>query len=164
MLTATSLASQIPWSCSSQRRQLETIYEQRRGSVKASLKAAASRIHLAFDLWTSSNNYAIMAVSSHFLDSKGIQQQRLLALTRQGGAHSGDNLATTPLRVVKEWEIQDRIGTLVSDNASSNDTCTAAFFRQINPAFTKTDMKERRMRCYGHILNLVGKAFFHGED
>ncbi|KAL2146103.1 hypothetical protein VTI28DRAFT_5196 [Corynascus sepedonium] len=67
-----SLASQIPWSRSSQRRQLETIYEQKRSSVKASLKAAMSRIHLAFDLWTSSNNYAIMAVSSHFLDSKGI--------------------------------------------------------------------------------------------
>lgn len=160
----TSLASQIPWSWTSQRRQLETIYEQKRGSVKASLKAAASRIHLAFDLWTSSNNYAIMAVSGHFLDSKGIQQQRLLALARQGGAHTGDNLATTLLQVVKEWEIQDRIGTLVSDNASSNDTCTTAFFRQINPAFTKTDVIERRMRCYGHILNLVGKAFFQGED
>jgi hypothetical protein len=159
-----SLASQIPWSRSSQRRQLETIYEQKKASVKASLKAAASRIHLAFDLWTSSNNYAIMAVSSHFLDSKGIQQQRLLALTRQSGAHTGDNLAATLLHVVKEWEIQDHIGTLVSDNASSNDTCTTAFFRQINPAFTKTDMIERRLRCYGHILNLVGRAFFHGED
>ena len=160
----TSLASQIPWSRSSQRRQLETIYEQKKSSVKASLKAAASRIHLAFDLWTSSNNYAIMAVSSHFLDTKGMQQQRLLALARQGGAHTGDNLATTLLQVVKDWEIQDRIGTLVSDNASSNDTCTTAFFRQINPAFTKTDMLERRMRCYGHILNLVGRAFLHGED
>lgn len=159
-----SLASQIPWSRSSQRRQLETIYEQKRSSVKASLKAAMSRIHLAFDLWTSSNNYAIMAVSSHFLDSKGIQQQRLLALTRQSGAHSGENLAATLLRVVKEWEIQDRIGTLVSDNALSNDTCTGVFFRQINPAFTKTDISERRMRCYGHVLNLIGRAFLYGED
>lgn len=105
-----------------------------------------------------------MAVPSHFLDSKGIQQQRLLALTRQSGAHSGDNLATTLLRVVKEWEIQDRIGTLVSGNASSNDTRTTAFFRQINPVFTKTNMIELPMRCYGHILNLVGKAFLHGED
>ncbi|EAQ93808.1 hypothetical protein CHGG_02043 [Chaetomium globosum CBS 148.51] len=151
-----SLASQIPWSRSSQRRQLETIYEQKRASVKASLKTAASRIHLVFDLWTSSNNYAVMAVSCHFLDSKGIQQQRLLALTRQSGAHTGNNLATTLLGIMKEWEIQDCVGTLVSDNASSNDVCTAAFFRQIKPAFTKTDIMERRMRCYGHILNLRG--------
>lgn len=159
-----SLASQIPWSRSSMRRQLEVVFEEKRNYVRDSLRLAVSKIHLAFDLWTSSNNFAIMAISSHYLDSKGIQQQRLLALTRQVGAHTGENLAATLFRVIKEWDIQDRVGTLISDNALNNDTCTLAFFRQINPIFSDVDILERRMRCYGHILNLVGRAFFHGED
>lgn len=66
-----SLASQIPWSRSSMRRQLEVVFEEKRNYVRDSLRLAVSKIHLAFDLWTSSNNFAIMAISSHYLDSKG---------------------------------------------------------------------------------------------
>ncbi|KAF6803238.1 transposase-like protein, partial [Colletotrichum plurivorum] len=128
------------------------------------MTAAISRIHLAFDLWTSGNNFAIMAVSGHFLNRKGIQQQRLLALARHQGDHSGDNLAATLVRVAEDWGITDRIGTLVSDNATNNDTCTTSFFSSINPCFTLQDTVDRRMRCYGHILNLVGRAFLRGED
>lgn len=30
--------------------------------------------------------------------------------------------------------------------------------------FSREDAKDRRIRCYGHILNLVGRAFLYGED
>ncbi|KAF6812388.1 transposase-like protein [Colletotrichum musicola] len=29
---------------------------------------------------------------------------------------------------------------------------------------TSDDVKDRRMRCYGHILNLTARAFLFGED
>lgn len=104
-----------------------------------------------------------MAVSAHFLSKEGQQEQRLLALRRQLGHHAGENLAYTLREVVKEWQVADIVGTLVSDNATSNDTCTDHFFRGLEPSFSTVDSVERRMRCYGHILNLVGRAFLYGE-
>ncbi|OAQ60812.1 transposase [Purpureocillium lilacinum] len=158
------LFSQIPWSRSSQRRQLEVVFDSKKCLVQQSLREAITKIHVAFDLWTSPNRYAIVAVSGHFLDKEGRQQQRLLALTRQPGPHAGENIAHTLRRVVEDWQIEDMIGTLVSDNATNNDTCADHFFRAIEPALTQGDRVERRMRCYGHILNLVGRAFLNGED
>lgn len=68
------------------------------------------------------------------------------------------------MKVVKDWQIEDRVSTLVSDNASNNDTYTDFFFRSLDPSFISSDATDRRMRCYGHILNLVGRAFLYGGD
>ncbi|KAK3896412.1 ribonuclease H-like domain-containing protein [Staphylotrichum tortipilum] len=108
-------------------------------------------IHLAFDLWTSPNRLAILA-------------QRLLGLREQHGAHTGLNIASTLAEIASDWEIVDRIGCLVSDNASNNDICGERLFRQIQPDLSVDDANDRRIRCYGHILNLVGRAFLYGED
>ena len=123
-----------------------------------------SRIHLVFDLWTSPNRLAIIAVSGHFLDGKGRQQQRLLALRRQLGAHTGSNLSSSLYQTVQEWGVVDRIGVVIADNASNNDTCLQEFFQILDPSIQGYEAEERRIRCYGHILNLVGRAFLYGED
>ena len=71
----------------------------------AELVDALTQVHLAFDLWTSPNNVAILGVSGHFLDRHGHTQQRLLALSQQHGAHTGDNIALTLAAVVRDWGI-----------------------------------------------------------
>jgi hypothetical protein len=43
-----------------------------------------------------------MAVFAHFIDKAGFQQSRLLALRRQFGTHSGENLADTLIDVTQE--------------------------------------------------------------
>lgn len=152
------------WGRSAIRQRLATTFKAKKDILRRELEHSISKIHLAFDLWTSPNRIAILGVSAHFIsDSKGVQQ-RLLALRQQPGAHTGNNIATSLVEVVKEWGIMDRIGVLVSDNASSNDTCTRAFYRQLYPAFSSDDILDRRLRCYGHILNLVGRAFLYGGD
>ncbi|KAF5696988.1 transposase [Fusarium mundagurra] len=104
-----------------------------------------------------------MAVTAHFLDLQGKHQSRLLALRRQLGCHSGENLAVTLGQVVREWKIEDRVGTVISDNASSNYSCLLNY-RDLDAEMGPADVRVRRMRCYGHILNLVARAFLYGED
>ena len=53
---------------------------------------------------------------------------------------------------------------VVSDNASNNDSCVATFFARFNSNLTRQDIKARRIRCFGHILNLIAKAFLSGLD
>ncbi|EGU83980.1 hypothetical protein FOXB_05506 [Fusarium oxysporum f. sp. conglutinans Fo5176] len=158
------LADQIPWSRQSMGRLLDDTYKSKKDKIKQELSDALTKIHLEFDLWTSPNRHAVMAVTAHFLDRQGKHQSRLLALRRQLGCHSGESLAVTLGQVVREWKIEDRVGTVISDNASSNDSCLVNFYGDLDAEMSLVDVRARRMRCYGHILNLVARAFLYGED
>ncbi|KAM0738258.1 hypothetical protein ACQRIT_007450 [Beauveria bassiana] len=158
------VAGQVPWSRHSMSRQMNDVYHVKKSVVRQELSHALTKIHLGFDLWTSLNRHAIMAVTAHFLDRQGSHQTRLLALRRQLGSHSGENLACTLLEVVSEWGIEAQVGVVVSDNAATNDTCLQNFYRNLDPDMKPTDVRARRMRCYGHVLNLVARAFLYGED
>ena len=150
------LSGQVPWSRQSMSRLLDDIYKCKKDRVKQELLDALTKIHLGFDLWTSPNRHAIMAVTAHFLDRQGKHQSRLLALRRQLGCHSGENLAVTLSRVVREFEIEGRVGTVISDNVSSNDNCLENFCGSLNVEMGPADIRARRMHCYGHSLNLCG--------
>ncbi|KAH7459922.1 hypothetical protein FOMA001_g19773 [Fusarium oxysporum f. sp. matthiolae] len=52
---------------------------------------------------------------------------------------------------------------MISDNASSNDSCLVNFYRDRDAEMGSADVQVKCMRCYGHILNLVARAFLHGE-
>ncbi|RKK77644.1 hypothetical protein BFJ71_g16696, partial [Fusarium oxysporum] len=133
-------------------------------TIKAELRNALTAVHISFDLWTSPNRFAIMAVFAHFIDQLGHQQSRLLALRRQFGAHSGENLAGSLIDIVHEWEIEGRVGCAISDNMTANDTCLYYMYQRLDPSMRPVDIKARRMRCYGHTLNLVARAFLFGKD
>uniref|UniRef100_A0A0D2YKL0 HAT C-terminal dimerisation domain-containing protein n=1 Tax=Fusarium oxysporum (strain Fo5176) TaxID=660025 RepID=A0A0D2YKL0_FUSOF len=105
-----------------------------------------------------------MAVFAHFIDKFGNQQSRLPDLRRQLGIHSGENLAETLFEIVQLWDIRGQVGTVISDNVTTNDTCLSYFYRQLDPSIRPADIKARRMRCYGHVLNLVARAFLFGKD
>ncbi|KJZ68043.1 hypothetical protein HIM_12565 [Hirsutella minnesotensis 3608] len=145
-------------------RELQGIFESKVDVVRAELGTALTKIHVSFDLWTSPNRLSIMAVFAHFIDKVGCQQSRLLALRRQFGTHSGENLAHTLFSIIQQWGIGERVGTVMSDNLKANDTCLSYFFRQLDPSIKAADVKAHRMRCYGHILNLVARAFLFGKD
>lgn len=103
-------------------------------------------------------------MTAHFLDRQGSYQTRLLALRRQLGCNRGENLACTLLEVVREWGLEDQVGVVASDNAATNDTCLQNFYQNLDPSMKPTDVRARRMRCYGLVLNLVARAFLYGED
>jgi hypothetical protein len=96
------LVVQMAWSGSSITREIHRLFEAKRDTIKAELCNALTAMHISFDLWTSPNRFAIMAVFAHFIDQLGHQQSRLLALRRQSGAHSGENLAGSLVDIVHE--------------------------------------------------------------
>ncbi|KAK8007211.1 hypothetical protein PG989_001201 [Apiospora arundinis] len=98
-----ALCAQIAWGRTTLRERLSRCFKIKKDIIRKEMMESISRIHLAFDLWTSPNRLAIIAVSGHFLDGKGRQQQRLLALRRQLGAHTGSNLSSGLYQTVQEW-------------------------------------------------------------
>jgi len=159
------LAEQLSMGKTKMRTTLEKIFEQHKTTVQEELQTALTKIHISFDLWTSPNRMAFISIFGHYINKKQEYHSRLLAFRRQSGAHSGENVAYTIEGVLKEWDIQrDGLGVAVGDNASSNDTCVKALYTQLDPAMRTTDVEARRMRCLGHILNLVAKAFLFGTS
>jgi hypothetical protein len=119
-----------------------------------------SKIHISFDLWTSPNIHAIIAVVAHFLSPELQLRHVLLAVREIEGSHSGENMAESLLTVITDYEISTRIGVFVSDNASSNDVATRTILSQLEI----DDNSSHRARCLGHIINLAAQAFILGKD
>lgn len=51
--------------------------------------------------------------------------------------------------IIQEFELTDRLGYFMIDNADSNDTCLEHLIREIFPGATEDDVHERRLRCWG---------------
>jgi hypothetical protein len=168
-LNAEKVASLLPESGSTVRRWLDDLYDQQLALLKRSLASSpAFKKHLSFDLWTSPNSIALLAVIVHYLDGSGTLQTNLLALQRIKGSHSGDNLAQGVVKVVEHFGLAQQLGYFQSDNVDSNDGCISAVLQHVNPELTTVEITKlktkRRLRCFGHILNLVAKAFLEGSN
>jgi hypothetical protein len=68
------------------------------------------------------------------------------------------------VKAFEDYGISERIGYFMADNATSNDTCIDAVLKTLYPHMTATQQKRRRLRCFGHIVNLCAQAFLIGKD
>jgi hypothetical protein len=143
-----------------------TEFDLRKQSIKRQLyDEPISKIHLTFDMWTSDNKLALLGVVAHYLDKTTWKNRsRLIALRRITGIHSGENMASHLLEVAQEYEISDKLGFFTLDNAGTNDTCLHTFLAACQPNVTNDEVKSRRIRCFGHVLNLAAKAFLFGKN
>jgi hypothetical protein len=141
------------------RRWISQVYHSHVGVITEQLRLATSAIHFSFDLWTSRNLRALCGINCHFADEYGNLKTFLLALPQQEGKHTGANIAETVAEIITRFNLQDNIGFFNADNASNNDTCIASLAAEFN-----FNPIERRLRCAGHIFNLVARALLWGID
>lgn len=123
------------------------------------LAQSLSHINISFDAWSSRKFKSLLGLTVHFLNDEGSCRAFLLGLPRKEGRHSGENLADRVSEIVHEYGFEDRIGYFVTDNAESNDTCLEHLSSELG--FNK---KHQRLRCCGHIINLVARSILFGTD
>jgi hypothetical protein len=98
------------------------------------------------------------------------------------GNHQGENLAPLVMEVIKDWEIAEKLGYFVMDNASNNDTmmrwiskgklANSVYFDSIllktlemlHEYGIQYDSQHHRLRCQGHVLNLSVNSFLYVTD
>jgi len=168
LIAPDSAAPLLPKHGSTARGWLNNYHKELLQSVKAEIHNTPHKIHIAFDLWTS-GSLAMMAIVGHFLDSAGVYQTRLLSLPRLLGAHSGANQAQLVFQILNDFEIKpNKLGRVQIDNAGNNDTGLEALLGHLNPDLAPDDLEnltpDYRVRCVGHILNLVAKAFLGSNN
>lgn len=138
-------------------------FARRRALVKSWIhRRKSTKIHLSFDLWSSPNGYGMLAIVAHFVSDRYTLEAPLLSLRSLDGPHSGANQAGAIQSTMKIYNLHESaIGCFVLDNAYNNDTC----IRQLGIKFgwSPNEATQRRLRCFGHIINLAAQAYLFGE-
>lgn len=91
--------------------------------------------------------------------NKDLKLKSVLLGLRSSYSHTGDNIGESLLGVLREYQVSDKVGYFVADNANNND---AALRRLANDL--SVDPVTQRLRYSGHIINLVAKAILYGVD
>ncbi|KAK1368115.1 zinc finger BED domain-containing protein RICESLEEPER 2-like [Heracleum sosnowskyi] len=98
-----------------------TTYEIEKKKLKEVFKSV-KKLNITTDMWTSSNQkLGYMVVTSHWIDSEWKLNMRVLNFCNVPPPHSGYIIAEALSRCFSEWEIDEKIGTIVVDNAKAND-------------------------------------------
>ena len=152
-----ALGGLLPRARSTLRRWIMDEYNSRKEALKEELAVSASKIHISFDIWTAGSWIGVISVWAYWV-AEGQRERRLLAFRRIYGSHDGDNQAAAILEVLEEYGISKRVGYFVCDNATSNDSAVALILRTLEPALSTQQATGRRLRCFGHIINLAARA------
>jgi len=126
--------------------------------VKESLRAARSRVAISFDGWSSGNDRHLLGIVGHWLGSDGQMVRALLALPELFGGVGATDIAPALQRCFEYYDIGKKLGGFQMDNADNNDTALARL-AELYPV----DASEQRLRCFGHIINLVVQGLLFGK-
>ncbi|KAF5227403.1 hypothetical protein FANTH_14776 [Fusarium anthophilum] len=135
----------------------KTFAQHKQGLVKKLHNSLSSMVHFTIDMWTSSEQKAAyQAIMVHFVDAetRGVAQA-LLSLREFKGSHNGKLQANAFLEVVEEYDLRGKVGYFTMDNQDANDTMLDDIAKEIDGL----DPVARRLRCSGHIMNLIVQAF-----
>lgn len=91
--------------------------------------------------------------------AEGNLSTALIGLPRLIGSHTGSNIARLIADVIIKYHIEENIGAFMMDNAKDNDK----LMETIATIFPTIDPKWARLRCAGHIINLIVQAALFGK-
>lgn len=144
------------------RKKIKALYDCRKDSIRKSLQSSISKVHLAVDVWSSPNRHLLLGICAHFVAERGTDTSRLLIGLRTIPSHAGEEQFTALKPVIEDFGIAQKIGSIISDNASTNDTLCSAISDYLEEKDVPWDENTHRIRCIGHIINLTVQSFlFH---
>lgn len=154
----------LPTSANTIHNWIMTTYHTSQQDLKIQLNAIDTAIHFTFNLWTSPNHCALLGVVGHWVCPVGKVKSTVLGLRRFKGRHTGENHALHFWSIICDYNLMQKIGYFNLNNATNNDSVLRhikIYLKGINIEF---DIIGRRLRCIGHVINLVVKVLLWGED
>src|SRR5438046_3371464 len=146
-------------------RHITKYFETAKAASKERLSLAQSRIHISYDLWTSPNHKAMIAIVAHWMMEDYDMKSALLAIREVHREHSGENIANVVYSVMKEYDIHSKFGYFVGDNATNNNT-SIEFLDQLmrDDGYEGFEPVKRRLRCFAHEMQIAVKGLLFGPN
>jgi hypothetical protein len=124
--------------------------------LQRDLSHATSKINISLDIWTSPNRILFLGIVGYFVRHNSHHLQKSLLGLRQIGGHSGEEQFNVLRTVLEEFDISDKLGMIIGDNASTNDTLCRTISKWYQDEYERAwDPEKQRIRCLGHIINLI---------
>jgi hypothetical protein len=140
-------------------------YSIHKDILRKKLQSSLSELHLSADVWSAPNHKAFLGTCVQFVDNdKKETRQALLALSELPGldgpgSHGGAEQWKLLKSVLEDYKIWNKIGYFTGDNHGSNDVLCAALGNFLEEKGITWQPKRRRIRCHGHVINLIVQAF-----
>lgn len=133
-------------------------FKSRKIQIKHKISLARSKINLSLDGWKAPNRDDYIAICAHFVDDEYKLVHCLIGFRSVFGAKSGQATGEITAGVINDYEIGQNLGAFMMDNAKDNDTA----LKELATRFD-IDIDFSRLRCLGHVINLVVKALLFGK-
>ena len=150
----------VPRSGSTIRKDLEAVVSSKMPEACSSVQRSLSKIYLVFDAWSSPSRASVLGVIGRYVNEQYKLHTHLLSLTEMPESHTGANLAERIFATTERFKTSERIGFVVSDNASNMSSCIEAIETSLQAAGIDWTERYHRIRCLAHIIHLAATAFF----
>ncbi|EJP61390.1 restless-like transposase [Beauveria bassiana ARSEF 2860] len=117
------------------------------GFEPCALRRSPGQIHIAF------------AGARVFRDEDNQLRKLVLGIPELVERHSGENIAADIIDIIRSFGTEDKGRYFTLDNAANNDTAMREIAQELH-----FDAVRWRVRCVGHILNLVVKSLLFEKD
>lgn len=136
-------------------------YAKYRQAVVQAIAGAKGKVTISFDGWKANNDVLdLLGVVVHYLGDDNKLHNVVLAMRDTLGSHTGANVADHLFDVLKDYQISgSQIAFFAADNANNNDRALQLLSERV-----ALDPVTSRLRCAGHIFNLVCTAILFGVD
>lgn len=91
-------------------RLIDATHDLYSSQLMASLAAAASKIHISSDLWTSPHRHGILAISARWVDQEYRLRRALLAMPECRYSHGGETQASLIMETLEKYGIASQVG------------------------------------------------------
>lgn len=151
----------VPQSMNTTRSWIMAEFENHKQTIVKSIASARGKVTISFDGWKANNEVLdLLGVIVHYLGDDNKLHNVVLAMRSTLGSHTGANIADQLFDVLKDYQISgSQISFFAADNATNNDKALQYLSERVT-----LDPITSRLRCAGHIYNLVCTAILFGVD
>ncbi|XP_063538120.1 E3 SUMO-protein ligase ZBED1 [Cydia strobilella] len=129
---------------------LEDRYNLCSVEVKAKLEGVKD-IALTTDIWSSDGQNAFISTTAHFVKDASLHSL-VISTTELSEQHTAINIANALRAIMTEWQIYDKVVTIVTDNASNMKKAVQDY------------LQKRNHFCVAHTLNLAVKDCINKDN
>lgn len=112
------------------------------------------KVSLALDIWTSCNHLAFMSVIEYFVNEHWRYREILLAFRSLIDSHTDVNLASEILNIMIEYHIENRLLTIIVDNASNNKILRHELVKLLRSRNISWNSHSDIVNCMTHVMQL----------
>jgi hypothetical protein len=87
-----------------------------------------------------------MAVITYYVNKSFQNVTRFITLRNLRGNHSGENIATLFIKIIRNFEIEDLLKYFITDNAESNNTYIEFLLSRLIFDLITNERSHRRLR------------------